>query len=43
MAMSPDKGYAAMAVMTAASAAILASVYVARYGFDLWPCSLCYV
>ncbi len=38
-----DKGLAATAVVTAASAAILAAVYIAQYGFDLWPCSLCYM
>ena len=39
----PDKGYAATAVAAAAAAAILATVYTAQYGFDLWPCTLCYV
>jgi disulfide bond formation protein DsbB len=38
-----DKGYAATAAVTASAAAILAVVYIAQYGFDLWPCSLCYV
>ena len=41
--MAPDKGYAATAAMAAAAGAILATVYVAQYGFDLWPCALCYV
>ncbi len=43
MAIIPDKGLAATAAITAASAAILATVYIAQYGFGLWPCSLCYV
>jgi disulfide bond formation protein DsbB len=38
-----DKGIAATAAVTASAAAILATVYVAQYGFDLWPCSLCYM
>ena len=38
-----DKGYAATVAITASAAAILAVVYIAQYGFGLWPCSLCYV
>jgi len=38
-----DKGIAATAAVTAAAAAILATVYVAEYGFGLLPCSLCYM
>lgn len=37
-----DKGRAATAAVTAAAALILATVYVAQYGFDLWPCTLCF-
>ncbi len=40
--MVSDKGYAATAAMTAAAAVILATVYVAQYGFGLWPCTLCF-
>ncbi len=40
--MAPDKGYAATAAVTGAAGAILATVYVAQYGFGLWPCTLCY-
>ena len=38
----PDKGRWAAAAVTVAAALILAIVYVAQYGFDLWPCTLCY-
>jgi disulfide bond formation protein DsbB len=37
-----DKGYAAIAAVTLAATAILATVYVAQFGFDLLPCALCY-
>ncbi len=43
MGMAQDRGYAATVAVTAAAAAILSTVYIAQYGFDLWPCSLCYV
>lgn len=43
MTTTPDKGYAATAAVTAAAAGILATVYIAQYGFGLWPCALCYV
>jgi disulfide bond formation protein DsbB len=43
MALTAENGWRATAAVTAAAAAILATVYVAQYGFDLWPCSLCYV
>jgi len=43
MTMVTDKGYTATAAATVAAALILATVYVAQYGFDLWPCALCYV
>ncbi len=38
-----DKGFAATALVTAVVALILATVYVAQYGFDLFPCTLCFV
>jgi disulfide bond formation protein DsbB len=40
--MVSDKGYGATAAVTVAAAAILATVYVAQYGFGLWPCTLCF-
>jgi disulfide bond formation protein DsbB len=43
MMTASDKGYAATAAVTASAAAILAVVYIAQYGFGLWPCELCYV
>ena len=36
-------GWQATAAVTLAVTGILAIVYVAQYGFDLQPCSLCYV
>lgn len=41
MASGTDIGWRATAAVTAAAAAILATVYVAQYGFGLWPCELC--
>lgn len=43
MTAAAERGKAAIAAVTLAAAGILATVYVAQYGFDLWPCSLCYV
>jgi len=43
MTSAPDYGWRATAAVTAAAAAILATVFTAQYGFDLWPCSLCYM
>ncbi len=38
-----EKGCQATAAVTAAAAAILATAYTAQFGFDLFPCQLCYV
>ena len=36
-----NRGWRATAALTTAAAAILSTVYVAQYGFGLWPCELC--
>ena len=41
MAPVNNKGWQATAAVTAAAGLILATVYTAQYGFDLWPCELC--
>lgn len=38
-----DKGWFAMAAIAAAAAGILMVAYIAQYGFDLFPCQLCYL
>ncbi len=38
----PNTGKLATAAVTAAAAAILATVYTAEYAFGLLPCALCY-
>ena len=38
-----DNGFRATAAVTAAAAAILATVFTAEFGFGLLPCALCYV
>lgn len=43
MSAAAQPGKAALLAASLASAAILASVFTAQYGFDLWPCSLCYM
>lgn len=40
---SMDNGWKATAAATLAAAAVLATVFIAQYGFDLQPCSLCYM
>lgn len=40
--MAHERGTTATAAVTAAAAAILATVYIAEYGFGLLPCGLCF-
>jgi disulfide bond formation protein DsbB len=42
MSTTQDKGWWTAAAVAATSAAILATVYLAQFGFDLMPCELCY-
>ena len=43
MSAAANPGKAALAAATVAAGAILSTVYVAQYGFDLLPCALCYM
>lgn len=40
--MRHDRSLVAIALIAGASATALALAYIAQYGFDLWPCNLCW-